>query len=42
VTEGLRVPCCIWPAVSKNRERCDRSSDVPLTSCLVAFRYPLR
>jgi hypothetical protein len=40
--EGLKVPCCMWPAVSKNRERCDSLADMPLALCLVAFRYPLR
>ena len=40
--EGLEVPCCIWPAVSWNRERCDRFADMPRALHLVAFRYPLR
>jgi hypothetical protein len=40
VAEGLEVPCCMWPAVSKSRERYDGCSDMPLALCLVAFRYP--
>jgi len=33
----VNLPCCMWPAVSNNRERCDRFSDTPLARCFSGF-----
>jgi hypothetical protein len=40
VAEGLEVPCCMWPAVSNGRERCDRCSDMPLALRFSGFPLP--